>query len=289
MRDQSIVPAPINTLPVEILALIFKMAMPRCARNDEQQIEFYDPASVCAYWRRVATNALNLWTHIDAGPDTPAALTELLLKRTKGSPIHLHIYEPGTDLCRPTPPEQIHKIVDMLEPHMHQVCTLNIKLDELSLAAHVLENWLSYGSVDVSESLSISCFCADYPLLDGTENIDAARKENAVGMLRELSTLHLHGVIFDWNSSVYRGLADLRLDGVDLDEDTFISTSDFAKILSANPTLVVLKLANLEVRQTADWSQPAPILMNCLNTLNLPVLFSLRDQSRCISLRSPTE
>ncbi|KAG8701758.1 hypothetical protein FRC09_005154 [Ceratobasidium sp. 395] len=266
MQGQPIVPAPINTLPVEILALIFKMAMPRCARNNKQQIEFYDPAAVCAYCRRVATNAPNLWTHIDAGPNTPTALTELLLKRTKSSPIHLHVYEPGEERYELTPLEQIGKTVDMLEPHMHRVFTLDINSDgfSTSLTAYVLNSWLSYGSMDISKSLSMSCSCADHPLLDGTENMDAARKENAVGMLRALSTLHLYRVVFDWNSSVYHGLADLRLDCVQLDEDVFISTSEFAKILSTNPALAVLKLADLEVRRTADWNQPAPILMNRL-------------------------
>ncbi|KAG8735622.1 hypothetical protein FRC12_017977, partial [Ceratobasidium sp. 428] len=289
MRNSPTVTAKINTLPAEILTVVFEMSVPRCVHDHEQQFQFYDPTAVCAYWRRVAINAPQLWTHIDAGTDTPAGLTNLLLKRTKNSAICVHVYEPNYGY-EPTPLETIEMTAKLLEPHMHRVCTLRIDSDSArtSLIVRVLNIWLDRGNKDLSRSLSVYCPRSNHPFLDamtlGDSQIGFTLTKNGMNMLSSLSTLHLHGSLFYWDSSVYQGLVDLRLDGVS-NNCISITTSELATILSTNPGLVVLKLGQLDVHQTASWNQPAPTLMNHLNVLDL-VKIDADSSNRILSLVS---
>ncbi|KAG8796154.1 hypothetical protein FRC12_003745 [Ceratobasidium sp. 428] len=283
MRNRSIVLAPINTLPTEILAVVFEMSMPRChVRDDDyykERTRFFDPAMVCAYWRRVAIDSSNLWAHIDAGPSTPTGLTNLLLKRAKDTPIYVHVYEfyePDT-----TASNQIDETLLLLEPHMHRVHTLDIFTNnaDTSLIVRILNAWLNRGNKSLARSFTVGLLHRPgYLVLDNTVSggqIDITKTENGRDMLRSLSTLSLYGVVFDWNSTAYQGLVDLQLHGMRSDGCYTITTSQFATLLSANPALVVLKLGGLiSLCRTAGWDQPPPILMNHLSVLNLVMLDS---------------
>ncbi|KAG8772603.1 hypothetical protein FRC12_002974 [Ceratobasidium sp. 428] len=283
MRNMSMALAPINMLPDEILAHVLDLSTPRCAR-DEKRIVFHDLAAVCKRWRRVAMNATNLWAHIDVGPDTPVGLSTLLLERTRDSPICIHVYEPEyhdpreleyDEPCKSTPADQINKVLEVLKPHMHRVYTLDINSphSDTDLTAFVLNLWLCRSSPGLTRSLLIYCPEASYPVLDSEDNttvMHLAVPDNADDTLSSLSTIHLSGVAFGWNSSVYHGLVDLRIGGNSaVSWDNTISTSQFAEILSASPALAVLKLKNLTISQPEGWTQPAPIPMNHLSVLNL--------------------
>ncbi|KAG8686452.1 hypothetical protein FRC09_014128, partial [Ceratobasidium sp. 395] len=278
MRNMSMVLAPINMLPDEILAHVLELSIPHCVRNSSNQIVFHDISAVCKRWRRVTMNATSLWAHIDAGPDTPLGLSTLLLERTRDSPIHIHIYEPEYRNHEHTSPDKVERMLKILGPHMHRVYTLDIDSASftLDITTHVLKLWLSHSNRGLTGSLLIynigfDCPVLDYLVPDGGDNTSLVQwivPDNPDHILRSLTTIHMASVLFGWNSSAYHGLVDLRVAG-NLNSDNAISTSQFAEILSTSPALVVLKLKNLKISQPREWTQPAPMPMNHLSVLNL--------------------
>ncbi|KAG8743911.1 hypothetical protein FRC12_014932 [Ceratobasidium sp. 428] len=84
--------------------------------------------------------------------------------------------------------------------------------------------------------------------------------------MKSLKRLHLQNVKFDWDSGAYRGLVDLRLHC--FCSFTSISIAQLVKILSSNPTLIILKLSCLEITSSSDWS-PTPVTLSCLEVLAL--------------------
>ncbi|KAG8697368.1 hypothetical protein FRC08_006570 [Ceratobasidium sp. 394] len=270
MRNKSATLARVNTLPPEVLADIFVQSRNYCARNDD--FNFCDIAGVCAYWREIALNTADLWTHIDVGPDTPSGMTSLLLARAKSTPVHIHVYEPEPSGSNPTSDYEVGKAANALKPYIQHVRALEIESHSYSrnFVGGVLNLWLDRGSQTLPRSLAISRPGGDQILSpDGiTKNgILNSRSENAKGVLSSLDTLHLHGVHFDWDCGAYRGLVDLRLDCAGY--SVSISISQLMSVLSANPNLAILKLKHLEISDIGDQSQPTPILLGNLRVLKL--------------------
>ncbi|KAG9120568.1 hypothetical protein FRC07_003883 [Ceratobasidium sp. 392] len=264
-KNSQLAAAPVNALPPEILARVLAFLLPRCARNCNNNIEFHDPAAVCVYWRRVALNRTELWTHIDAGPDTSAGLTDLLLGHTRDSPILVHVSEPANGTSEPTSVEQVEKIIDILSPYVHRVRALDISSDDdfLRLVTQVSNLWLDHGNMNLSKSLAIYHPVGDYGLdLSKEEDEETAitQSENAEGILGSLTTLHLKNADFWWDSCAYHGLVDLRLAFKPYDQS--LGTWQFAGILSASPRLAILKLENLAAYPEPDLGQPTPVPMN---------------------------
>ncbi|KAG8710159.1 hypothetical protein FRC08_017542 [Ceratobasidium sp. 394] len=269
-------PVLINTLPPEILALVFTLSRSRsCARITKEQVEFHDLAAVCTYWRRVALDTPVLWSHVDVGPNTPEGLTQLLLKRSKEVPIDVHAFEPGPPPDYPrTTEEEVDSTIDILVPHMHRVRGLEVESYSfyLEFIIAVTNLWLDNSGVCPPQSLVMRLRHTSLPLrpqlLAGAGPI-ISQSENAQRILRSLDTLHLLSVDFGWNSGVYRDLVDLRLIFWGLGYYVGIYTSEFAEILSACPALAILKLADLDVRQLEGQRPPTPRSMKYLSVLNL--------------------
>ncbi|KAG8708465.1 hypothetical protein FRC09_001249 [Ceratobasidium sp. 395] len=125
LRNNSTTLARVNKLPQEILSHVFVLAKSHCVHDED--FGSHDPAAVCSYWRRIAMNTPNLRSHIDIGSGSPERLVRLSLDRTKDHPIHIHVHEvdtnpPGTGFARKAEAE---KVVELLEPHIHRVRTLN--------------------------------------------------------------------------------------------------------------------------------------------------------------------
>ncbi|KAG8690752.1 hypothetical protein FRC08_010428 [Ceratobasidium sp. 394] len=268
MRNQSSTLAPINSLPPEILARVFALSRIDCVRNRENRRCSDSFAGVCAYWRQIALDSTDLWSHIDIGSRTSEGLTRLLLERTKDGPIQMHVYEPNMWTRPGYGPE---KTLQILEPLVRRIHTLEIESynESRRFISRVLNLWLASGDPSLSGSLIVyrpHGVVILAPDDQGQKTIQSS-SANAKMMLQSLRTLHLQNVKLDWDSGAYHGLVDLRLSfpcG-----STSIPISHLANMLSTNPKLVVLKLGHLRITHLEGQSEPAPIELSSLKVLNL--------------------
>ncbi|QRV72336.1 F-box-like protein [Ceratobasidium sp. AG-Ba] len=272
MRNKSARLVHINMLPPETLASIFAMSKTYCVRDDKHC--FHNFTGVCAYWRQIALDRAELWSHIDIGPETHNNLATLLLERTKHSPIHVHLYEPNPKVNddRPTPEPEVTTATQTLLPHMNRIATLDLESYSYSryFISTMLNLWFEHGSPSVARSLLVYRPKADKLLSPNGQSRNGmlwSRSSNAMGILRSVTKLHLQNVRFDWDSSAWRGLIDLRL-SVPCDFVS-ISVTQLAGIFSENPNVVTLKLRRLRITCPDDWEPPAPVELACLKVLNL--------------------
>ncbi|KDQ19245.1 hypothetical protein BOTBODRAFT_433594 [Botryobasidium botryosum FD-172 SS1] len=100
-RNQSTALVPISRLPADCISAIFLMG---CSPEpeDEDDPDAGDPSfwapkrpfcfsasTVCQRWRDIALNTPRLWSNIDFFDAAPFYYTELMLKRSKGCPLHI--------------------------------------------------------------------------------------------------------------------------------------------------------------------------------------------------------
>ncbi|KAG8713200.1 hypothetical protein FRC08_013570, partial [Ceratobasidium sp. 394] len=263
----------IHALPPEILARIFALSKGYCFHNSRERVSLHNVAAVCDQWRQLAISTPGLWAHIDIGPTTPTDLTRLLLARTGDTPVHIHVYEPQPELPSDLDylKQKSRKVLPMLKPCIHRVCTLNVESYAYStkFVGSVLNLWLDRGSTTLPRSLLVH-----RPFFDGVLSVNepkpgtrVSQSKNAELVPRSINTLHLEGSMLPWDSNAYRGLVDLRLQFWRCEVSA--STSQLASIISASPELAILKLGHLCLTRSKDWNQPAPILLSHLRLLDL--------------------
>ncbi|QRV72334.1 F-box-like protein [Ceratobasidium sp. AG-Ba] len=272
IRNSSPALALVNRLPPEILASIFTLSKMHCFHDSGSKSSFYNLPGVCTYWRSIATTLPGMWNHIDVGPDTPLAVTNLLLQRTGHQAIHLHVHEPRPPNDLPTAEHKVAEVLNILGCHGKRVRTLDLETYSYSrsLVGPVLSRWLSMGNNNTTKTLLVYRPKAGMMLTPEGYNTNmtlASRSENANAALGHLTKLHLQNVRFDWDSRAYRNLVDLQLSC--FCNPTSISMPEFMSILSENPRLAILKLSSLGITSPDDWVCRAPITMSALRILNL--------------------
>ncbi|KAG8775593.1 hypothetical protein FRC12_001399 [Ceratobasidium sp. 428] len=260
----------VNALPSEILARIFAFSKTYNYCIDDGYLRPDSFTSVCVYWRQVALAATDLWTHIDIGPTTPYGLTELLLDQSKDTPIHVHVIESeeasdtgDPDAC--TCGCAAEEIMSQLEPHIHRLRTLKIMADSADgeIIPAILDEWSTLDDIGAPVSLSVVRPYSKRVLLIPIEKKPPYNLEN---LLLAFNSVHLDCVRFKWASSAYRGLVDLRLSFC---RYVRISMPQLFDILSSCPGLHTLKLKKLRVNRVENWTQPDPVAMGHLKTINL--------------------
>ncbi|KAG9128152.1 hypothetical protein FRC07_004264 [Ceratobasidium sp. 392] len=269
MRNKSAILAPVNKLPPEILSRIFMLSRVHCVRDNNYGLDGF--TDVCMYWRRTALDATNLWTHVDISLVVLESLTSLLFSRSKNAPIHVHVIEPSVENETEAPIQvdqcrfEAEFILAQLEPHFHRVRTLSIESGSSygRIVPLILNQWSERAST-FPRSLMINRPAPGDVLSIPSQNEMSSNLER---MLLALDTLHLDYTLFDWASNAYRGLVDFRLDT--LNNSITISVLQMTSILSACPTLAILKLGYIEVEREESWAQPAPVVMECLNIVNI--------------------
>ncbi|KAG9119501.1 hypothetical protein FRC07_005447 [Ceratobasidium sp. 392] len=284
----------INTLPDKVLVRIFALAKLACihevcphghehgdhSRSGNVNIQFYNFTGVCSHWRKIAINTPSLWNHIDIGPNTPSSWTELLLKRTKYNPVHVHVYAAGEEhAAGPEYPHRMLKsayeatnVVMTLTPHIHRVRSLDYDLyvDPGKLVTDLLDLWLNHGTPNPCNDLLIHYWSG--PSRDSHKwyygpRIFRGRRNNFVNMTRSLSRLRLNGMMLPWNSGAYADLINLQLDfaGIPL----AVPVHQIASVLFASQGLITLKMKDVQIVPAPGWSLQAPILLSHLFNLEL--------------------
>ncbi|KAG8754158.1 hypothetical protein FRC12_011283 [Ceratobasidium sp. 428] len=214
----------------------------------------------------------DLWTHVDIGRTISDSQIKLLLDWSKDNPIHVHAFEPDYTPFDHEDEEEKYEhaareMMKPLQPHLHRLHTLSIYgANDGEFISVILNLWSNCGYVDTPAFLLAEgpeCSLAPVTVVRN----QGKTYENLERMLLAVSNLHLDNARFDWTSSAYRGLVDLRLS---LFPMATISSSQLFSILSSCPALHTLKLGNLAViRDVEARMQPDPVLMECLEVLQL--------------------
>ncbi|KAG9090225.1 hypothetical protein FS749_000733, partial [Ceratobasidium sp. UAMH 11750] len=261
-RNRSARLTPVNTLPPEILANIFALSGTCFVQNDTQG--FHNFTGVCRYWREIAMNTSDPWTHIDVGPEIPPRLTKTLLGRAKNSSIHIHLYE------KTSSESSLVYVPEMLTPHIHRVSAafLHSSSSSRTLVAATLSLLLNGGSPNLLKTLIVH-----QPRVGGISHVSintlGDQPDNPRAVLGSLRKLHLKNINFEWDITAYRSLVDLQLSYPSSPNSTSICISQLVNMLVANPALSILKLSSLQITNAENWSQPPPIKLHCLQVLSL--------------------
>ncbi|KAG8721334.1 hypothetical protein FRC09_008054 [Ceratobasidium sp. 395] len=264
MRNTSTRLALANTLPVEILEKIFLQSRTYCAHDSGAKLSYNALTGVSTYWRRVAINTPELWTHIDVGPDiSTQSLAKVLLGRTRDIPVYMHVFEPTV-----SGDSAITKLTGFLAPFINRVCSLDLETYSHSrnLAKSVIDLWIKRGSSMLRE-LTIYRPNGSEVLRPTNPRVTEGQRKT----LPALQILHLHSSKFSWDSPVYHGLVDLRIQGDDF-ADIEISALQLANVLAMSPDMASLRLWRVRIAASRGWV-PTPIVLGRLHVLNLVHLF----------------
>ncbi|KAF8597672.1 hypothetical protein BDV93DRAFT_366866 [Ceratobasidium sp. AG-I] len=265
--------APVNKLPPEIFDEIFTMATTKCVRSwyTEASTCVCLPdtiSSVCSYWRKLALNTSSLWTHIDFFEGSNLyqfrRRSAILLERSRGAPIHLHIFDPVNHDYTPNH-NRMSGLLQSLAPYMSCAHFLDIDLRYSLSLASVYGTWLGEGVIGSTKGLSIRRSLRKPLLRPGIE-----LWKNSAEFLLPLRTLHLENIAIDWKSSAYHGLVDLRLNfpGHRRNE---VSQSRFAEILASSPQLHILKLSNVHIVRRLPYCEIASTRLDYLRVLTIEI------------------
>ncbi|QRV88559.1 F-box-like protein [Ceratobasidium sp. AG-Ba] len=267
----------INLLPPEVLARVFKLS--NTCYIEDKTVRLCELASVCTRWRWITLSMPELWTHIDIGLGIPDRLTQLFLQNSRNSAICIHVHEEhNNSYARRINPYEgadqydsaVRQVVQTLMPHIRRVHTLDITDAAQEFAMAVAQVWLDFGNPGLSDTLSIRLLEEKVSVaIDDSEGdgIGFEHPDNALQVLRCIKVLHVQCVRFSWDSPAYHQLTDLRIYN-DIDTVT-LSASELFGILSASPSLEVLKLEGIEVLRIRGWTKPIPIIFNRLRTLKI--------------------
>ncbi|QRV93212.1 F-box-like protein [Ceratobasidium sp. AG-Ba] len=272
LRNRSSRLTRINVLPPEILRHIFRLSTTECVRDARAKGCYNALSRVDMYWRQVSLDTPELWTHIDVSPTTATRslyeLSRTLLERSKGEPVHLHVYEPQQTLFGGITSEgEVYQLTKFLSPYIPRVVGINLETETQSarLVHSVMRLWSKIGTAkitDFSAKLLPSQFCDHLSIPSGCglpEVISSTRPR----------TLHLKDIQIDWESSFCRNLFDFRLQscgdfGIDL------APKSLEKMLLKSPKLSVLKLHEVAVTKGRLLDEEiSPVTLESLRVLNL--------------------
>ncbi|QRW07363.1 F-box-like protein [Ceratobasidium sp. AG-Ba] len=252
----------INILPPEVLRSIFRLSNTYCLYDHRAKGCYNALAQVDRYWRQIALDTPELWTHVDVSPDTPTrsmGLSRMILERSKGGPIDLHVYEPeNTAVGGPTHQEETEKFKKFLSPYIPHIVTFRLETSlPTSYFAHSLtELWdethianLHDVSIIFPDPCGVLSLISDFP---------------------ELETLHLQNAMLDLGSLVCHGLVDLRIECANGTIIPHIDSYDLAVTLAASPNLAMLKL-NAPFGRWDERDLPL-VTLDSLEVLNLTKL-----------------
>ena len=199
-------PFPFNRLPPELLTAVFLEYAQQYQESyvDKNYLMTQVPhwvsvSYVCRYWRNVALDCANLWSHLFF--ISPKWVDELL-RRSKAAPLIVH-----TDLCK------------VLEPHSGPIGSLEKVLKNME---RIQDIWIQYSSNDVME---IICprLNVPAPLLQSlhlTSSSDISRypfgisKDIFSGVIPRLKKVELTRCLVDWSSPIFNELTELSLEHI---------------------------------------------------------------------------
>ncbi|KAG8783563.1 hypothetical protein FRC12_019585 [Ceratobasidium sp. 428] len=274
-RNSSKLLSPAHGPPPEVLARIFIELKNQYSSYDCQGVLPYSDecwkvppytlslTGVCSYWRQIAIKTPTLWTQVNLMThSTSYEYPNLLLERSKGLPVNLHIFHETSDSI--ITPHWAFLWSTFIQAAGSQIRTLEITCGNMSSIepiSSLLKDWLNLGALRTTNRLCLSALSDDYQVEQNLKLQSTGVHSDS--LLRDLTTLHLTRVVIPWNNPAYHGLADLRLC---FENDIKIKDYELVGILAASPNLVTLQLYGLNAKRSADWDH-IPICPSNLETL----------------------
>ncbi|CAE6421010.1 unnamed protein product [Rhizoctonia solani] len=268
----------INTLPLEILLNIFRIA---CFNTFHSQYDTPIPFNyrqddhrgslvlthVCSSWRTFLLATPTFWSQFLLDPRHPLAgeceRAQMYSSRAHDALQSLSIYAQLNDRCfylRDS--EALAKIIQPRAGSLTQIALLNFK--DPQLVCHVVKLCLKNGKPGVLRALVIQL---------ETDNMSCSPIDtSSVGeaMLGPIRVLSLRGIVFTWYSSVYWNLVVLHIGNVYLGVAPTIS--EIQRILSACPLLHTLRLYDMRIRPDRPAIPLQKVYLAELVDLNLAAL-----------------
>ncbi|KAG9122391.1 hypothetical protein FRC07_001267, partial [Ceratobasidium sp. 392] len=254
-----------------ILTYIFKLSTVYCMRDKAAKGCYNALARVDIYWRQLALDTPELWTHIDLSQDTPNGRSlydaaKLQLERAKNELVRLHLYEPKQQYGYSHDVEA-HRLRDFLAPYAPRISALDLhSLNRSQSLVHAVLGVCIEGGFSTLQHLRICVPESSYHLyLNIREPVGKKAKKHSIA----IKSLHLQNALFDWRSTIYHGLVDLRLQASD-EAHMHVSLPDLANVFARSPALVTLKLSGVVIGSWfSDQDRPSPVILVALKVLNL--------------------
>ncbi|KAG9081118.1 hypothetical protein FRC06_005812 [Ceratobasidium sp. 370] len=232
---------PVNSLPPEILNIIFIMAA------WQKKDAVCAITGVCKLWRQTTLGCPGCWSQIELpiGPSSDwLAITraELWAKRAQNEPLYISVWERPHRLEDPWySPNKTYGVVRFLTalmPRVHAMDFLDDNLDLNDLVPATLACWAEHGTVGTAKVLRVHA--GTYEDLVQIRAKDIGAGSQFKSFFSSLRTLSLRNTVIDRGLGLYSGLVDLRLSHVRGRRP--YSRRDIAEILAASPGLQSLAL-----------------------------------------------
>ncbi|KAG9111196.1 hypothetical protein FRC07_008079, partial [Ceratobasidium sp. 392] len=253
-----------------ILTYIFKLSTVYCMRDKAAKGCCNALARVDIYWRQLALDTPELWTHIDLSPDAPNGrslydASKLQLERAKNELVHLHLYEPKQQYG--SLDVEVHRLRDFLAPYAPRISALDLhSLNRSQSLIHSVLGVCIEGGFSTLQHLRVRVPESIYHLyLNIREPVGKKAKKHSIA----IKTLHLKNAVFNWKSTIYHGLVGLRLQAAG-EAHMHVSLPDLANVFARSPALVTLKLSGIVIGNWfSDQDRPPPVVLESLEVLNL--------------------
>ncbi|KAG8688274.1 hypothetical protein FRC11_005748 [Ceratobasidium sp. 423] len=287
---------PINSLPPEALARIFRFALgpdnignmyrhPRLNRMDVRNTTSSEVLShVCSYWRRVALNSSQLWTRIDLSPCEVVnrglfPRSSAFVERAGGMPLDIHITDPIRDWITSS---RLDYFITTIAPRIRSIDLRIYQTIRTDAYRNTLSACLSRCVPGTFKTLIATRepdeLASTYVFFDVP---DSGIPEHGVGfyqqmytfandaVLLSITTMRLHAFYPFWTSKAYYGLVELRL--TQRTSDVPISEFYLRGILQASPNLRILEFA-LKIVDPLPEGSAGSIRLDDLEVLNISMM-----------------
>ncbi|CAE6463831.1 unnamed protein product [Rhizoctonia solani] len=288
--------APINTLPTEILARIFRFVLlvQPCSLEDlpwelnTYHLRYPDfLAQVCTLWRRIAVSSRSLWCHVDLSPyvsysDKLITRAETYLTRAGKLPVELHVTLNDDWDCRNEHREYSHlysmisRVSDRVEmlkfalsgPGDFQECHKEIFSRILLGEESALKKLVISSESDFANSfIYAEGFDPGMPYGDDRPFELNLTQEQIESAFASVTAFDLQGVFPLWSSTAYHGLVDLRLTSTG--DWSQINETELVAVLKASPGLRILHFGLWINILSPEVPRIAPVDLQDLQVVNI--------------------
>ncbi|KAG8720146.1 hypothetical protein FRC08_001097 [Ceratobasidium sp. 394] len=304
-RNSSQTLVPINSLPPEVLTMVFTLATQDWVNEDYQRAGLEEAASasdiagVCRLWRRVMLQSHTFWSELElalANPSSDAYYKRAVLwaERSHSALLGVSVREektmPSLDV-RPSGDWEISKLVSFLTPLMPRVRSLKICSQGRyanKLAPALLDCWAQYGSVGTAKALEIRVDLdlpeLELPGISFNKGASSLYPRNFKQFLSSLQVIRLENLAVHWGHGLYSGLTEIWIE-FPLQSNWYPTQIEVASLLAANPSLRSLLLYSIRMCPHRG-STPAPVALDNLEVLCLETMASAKDLSQILPLIS---
>lgn len=277
-RNSSYSLVPVNSLPSEILHMIFSLANQKWLSEDYIYVGNLEEASVttlssvCSSWRSLMLQSGEFWSQLQftlVGPSSTPHLKQATLwaKRSGDGPLDICVSEGETEYEQETTISDwdINRAILSLTPLMPRVRRLEIHAPSL-FSRHLIHRlvacWVQNGTIGMASGFEVYVGEEFDPVILPDDRLPLGTFHAFFGSLK---SLRLENTVMNLRSLACTGLIELHLESI---QGWSLTISEIAVILRANPRLRSVALVDISIASSSD-PMPHPAALNYLETLTL--------------------